>query len=75
MKIIQKHKDCIGCGACAALCPDFWEMDDNGKARPKLGAKNPQTGDYEFELEQDEIGCNKDAADACPVKIIKLSTS
>ena len=21
--------DCIGCGACVAIAPDFWQMDDN----------------------------------------------
>lgn len=24
---------CVGCGACAALCPDVFELDDEGKCR------------------------------------------
>ncbi len=69
-KVIQKYEDCIGCGTCVALCPKFWEMADDGKARPIKGLKNPETGDYEFEAEK--IGCNQDASDACPVQIIKI---
>jgi ferredoxin len=37
-KIIHNREKCIGCGACAALCSDYWEMDDDGKSLLK-GAK------------------------------------
>ncbi len=71
-KIIQNYEECIGCGTCVALCPKFWEMaDDEAKARPKLGKKNEE-GNYEFEVEDKKIGCNKDAAEACPVQVIKI---
>jgi len=69
MKIIQKNSECIGCGVCVAVCPEFWEMQDDAKAKPKLGKKNTN-GDFEFEV--DEVGCNKDAAESCPVQVISL---
>ncbi len=69
-KIIQNYEECIGCGTCVAICPKFWEMGDEGKARLKGGKKNSETGDYELEIEK--IGCNKDAAEACPVQVIKI---
>jgi len=69
-KIVQKYSECIGCGTCVALCPNFWEMGEEGKARPKKGKKNPETGDYELEVKK--VECNKEAADACPVQIISL---
>ncbi|MBR9707697.1 MAG: ferredoxin, partial [Candidatus Diapherotrites archaeon] len=31
-KIDHDKPTCIGCGACAALHPDNWEMDAEGKA-------------------------------------------
>lgn len=70
MKIIQEHEKCISCGSCVALCPDFWEWDEDGKARPKGGKKNPKTRNYESEIK--EFGCNKDAETSCPVQIIHV---
>ncbi|MBT5022626.1 ferredoxin [Candidatus Woesearchaeota archaeon] len=56
---IEHNKDmCIGCGACAAAC-DNWEMGDDGKAHPK-------------KTELDEVGCNQEAADNCPVSCITV---
>ncbi len=68
-KIIHEQKKCIGCGSCAAVCSDFWTMEDNGKAKLK-GAK--EVGDGIFELEVDNIACNKEAASVCPVQCIKV---
>ncbi len=72
IKIIQKHNDCIGCGACAAVCPDFWEITDDSKARPKNGKHNSETGNYELEIEEKDVKCNKEAAEVCPVQIISI---
>jgi ferredoxin len=68
IKITQEHEKCIGCGACAAICSQYWEMNDKGKAILK-GAK--KAGD-KFTLEIASIGCNKEAADACPVNCIHI---
>jgi ferredoxin len=59
MKIEIDRDKCIGCGACAAVCPENWEMKDDGKAAP-------------IKKEIKEIGCNKDAAEGCPVQCIKI---
>ena len=32
-KVIQEREKCIGCGSCAALCPKYWEMAEDGKSR------------------------------------------
>lgn len=58
-KITQDHEKCIGCGTCVALCPENWEMQDDGKARPK-------------KTTVEEIGCNQQAADSCPVACIHI---
>jgi len=31
-KIIHDREACIGCGACASVCPKYWEMDSDGKS-------------------------------------------
>ena len=50
---IDKEK-CIGCGACAAICSEVFEIDD-GKAKVKT---------------QKNIPCVKEAIDSCPVDAI-----
>ena len=70
VKVVVTHeKDvCIGCGACAAVCPDSWEMSDDGKSHLK-GAKNKGGNVWELECEE---GCNQAAADGCPVQCIHV---
>jgi ferredoxin len=57
--VTQTREDCIGCGVCAAVCPDNWEMSDDGLADP-------------LNSSVDEIGCNQEAADSCPTTCIKI---
>jgi len=68
-KIIHQRDNCIGCGACASFCPDYWEMSEDGKASLKGGAA---TSNGEYELEVEKKSCNQEAADACPVLCIIL---
>lgn len=71
-KIIHNRKECIGCGACASMCPLFFEMDKgDGLANLKNSA---QVGDH-FELIVDDLGCAEDSAMICPVKVIKIAES
>lgn len=50
---------CIGCGACVALCPDVFELGQDGKAKIKdIDGCNK---------------CDCEAAkDSCPVEAISL---
>ncbi len=69
--IIHHKKDCISCGACAAINPEFWEMDEQGLAH--LKASQPVNSHFEREIgTEDERARNQDAADCCPVNIIKV---
>ena len=68
VKIIHDRSVCIGCGACAAVCPDFWEMGDDGKSNLKE-AKAEGTN---FILELPEKKCNMNAAQSCPVTCIHI---
>ena len=56
-KITIDKDACIGCGACASVCDNFTMIEGKSEAN---------------EAEVEDIGCNKDAADACPVQCIKI---
>lgn len=61
MKKVKVNKDaCIGCGACQAIVPDVFEMNDEGYAEAI-------PGDIPEELENDVI----DALEGCPTSAIE----
>jgi len=70
-KIIHFRKDCISCGACAAICPDFWEMDEEGLAKLKNSIESGDYWELEVKTEEDRAK-NQEAAEACPVTVIKI---
>ena len=63
--------NCIGCAACEAVAPEFWEMNGDGKSDIKNG-KNVDNGWHELDFEEKEFQENKDAADSCPVNVIHI---
>ena len=49
---------CIGCGACAALCPKSFQLNqDEGKA---------------VVINQEDQACAQNAAQGCPVQAISV---
>ena len=69
-KIKIEREKCIGCGSCAALCPKYFELVEDGKSHIK-GASNPPAGGVE-ELEVEKIECAEAAAEACPAQCIHI---
>ncbi len=67
-KVIQDRDKCIGCGACAAVCPEFFEMGSDGKADIKGAEKK---GNIE-ELDVKDAKCCKEAENTCPVQCISV---
>ncbi|MBT4604353.1 ferredoxin [archaeon] len=79
LKVLHFKPDCISCGACAAIAPEFWEMDDEGLAQLKGSNKINANQDektpeehWELEIKKDQKEANQDASDVCPVQIIKV---
>lgn len=60
MKLTIDQKKCIGCGSCAAICPEYFRMNSKGKS--ELIKKDAKEISKEL----------KDAADSCPVQCIKI---
>ena len=58
---LKVNKDlCIGCGACQAVCPEVFEIEDDGLAHSKLN-------NVPEELEEDAT----DAKEGCPTGAIE----
>jgi ferredoxin len=64
VRIVHDKDTCIGCGACVAVCPDYWEMADDGKSHLK-GSKGEV-------LTLPDKKCNLEAAQSCPVNCIHI---
>jgi len=56
---INKEK-CIGCGVCISLCPEVFEINEEGKSQIKKGA----------DLNENK-NCIKEAKESCPVEAIE----
>lgn len=60
MKAKVNKDQCIGCGACQAIVPDVFEIEDDGLACTK--------GEVTDENKDDVI----DASESCPTGAIKV---
>ena len=70
-KVIFDREGCIGALACAAVDPDKWIISSDGKVDLK-GAKKRADGKFEAIIEARDLQINKDAAEVCPVNVIKI---
>ena len=61
MKALVDKDVCIGCGACTGICPEIFEMEDDGLAVAK-------EGEVPAELEESAV----EAQDGCPVSAITV---
>lgn len=62
MKIEIIECDCIGCGLCTQVAPDFFDLNEDEKSFVK---RQPGTT-------QEEMNC-QEAADSCPGQAIEIS--
>lgn len=61
MKAFVDKDICIGCGACTGICPEIFDMDDDGLAVAK-------ECDITADLEESTL----EAQEGCPVSAISV---
>ena len=54
---VKVNEGCLGCGACTGICPDVFELDDEGLAK--------------VIVEETEDPAVQAAIDGCPVGVIE----
>jgi ferredoxin len=70
-KLIHKRKNCIGCNSCVTISPNNWKMNEqDGKAHLKNSKE--KNGIHTSEIPFEDVEKNKNAAKACPMKIIRV---
>ena len=62
MKVKVKSDECIGCAACTAVCPNVFEMSDEGFATAKVA-----------EVAEGDKAAVEEAKDGCPVSAIEVN--
>ncbi len=74
VKVLYDRQNCIGAAVCVALAPEYWNLDDDGKANLKDGVLNSASGKYELEIEVDEENFKllQNSANSCPVMVIEV---
>lgn len=61
MKVKVNQDACIGCGACAAICDNVFDINDEGLSVAKVEV-----------VEESDYQDVKDAADSCPTGAIEV---
>lgn len=61
MKKVKINENCIGCGACTAIAPGFFELNEEGYAKAKQEEIKEITNDIE------------EAIEGCPTNAIEIN--
>lgn len=70
-KILFQRIKCIGCNACVEAAPDRWRVSTKD-GRCNLIGSTEKRGIHQVAIHQVEYAQNLEAADNCPMRIIKV---
>lgn len=61
MKVKINKNACIGCGSCAAICPEVFKIDDEGIAKVTVE-----------KIEENQLNDVTEASENCPTSAIEI---
>jgi ferredoxin len=71
MNVTIDRAECVSCGSCWDTCPDLFEQDPEdsfSRIREPFRTNNTAEG----KVPEDRESCAQEAADSCPVQIIRI---
>jgi len=71
MKITINREECIGCGACEAICPEIFQLAEDGKSAITEKYRKSHLG--HGEVGEEHVQCVENAKESCPVEVIETS--
>lgn len=74
IKVIHYPENCIGCASCCLIAPGQWRMNQKTGRAELIGGQHKGNCDV-LEITEVELKANQNAAEACPVRIIKIENS
>lgn len=70
-KVLHHRNNCIGCNICFEIWPLRWRLSRvDGKCTLVDGVE--KKGVWQARISADELEENRKAAEACPVKVIRI---
>lgn len=70
MKLLYFENKCIGCGACAIACPDFWILSEESGKAILTGSIEKKKGNYYLDIFAEEQHKAEKSKASCPTKAI-----
>jgi ferredoxin len=70
-KILHQRAKCIGCNLCYEIWPLRWRVSRTDGKCTLIGGIDKK-GIWQVTISEDEVSFNREAAKACPVKIIEI---
>ena len=71
-KIVYNRSNCIMVASCAAVAPLFYKINEADSKADLINGKEIEPGIFEAEIDEKDLKVNLEAAEVCPVRVIKI---
>jgi ferredoxin len=75
MKVVIDRSSCTSCSTCWETCPEFFEQDPDDSFSRVIETFRINGDKSQGTTQPEAEACVQDAADLCPVQIIRIEES